>query len=66
MNQNKSISKHPHSLIIDDLGGTAAVAKIFSIKNPSVSKWRNTGIPAARLMYLKKAYPKIMKARLAK
>lgn len=61
MDVNKSIKKHPHSSIIDDLGGTAAVAKIFSIKNPSVSKWRNQGIPHARLMYLRVKYPKIFK-----
>jgi hypothetical protein len=50
-------TKHPHSEIIDALGGTAAVARIFRIKAPSVSDWRNHGIPEARLMYLQLAFP---------
>lgn len=43
--------------IIDDLGGTNAVARMFDIEPPSVSDWRKTGIPKARLMYLKLARP---------
>lgn len=59
----KDKPNHAHSLIIDELGGTAKVAKIFSIRNPSVSKWRKTGIPSARMMYLKKAYPKVFRLK---
>ena len=40
------------SQIIDQLGGTYAVARMFSIKPPSVSAWRVDGIPQARRMYL--------------
>jgi hypothetical protein len=43
--------------IIDSLGGTSAVAKMFSIKIPSVCDWRHNGIPPARLMYLKVVRP---------
>lgn len=49
--------------LIDSLGGTAKVAKIFGIKMPSVSRWRKTGIPEARLMYLQVKYPKIFKEK---
>lgn len=45
--------------VIEELGGTAKVAKIFKIKMPSVSKWKKAGIPQARLMYLKVKYPRI-------
>jgi len=36
------------SEIIDALGGTAAVARLCRIKQPSVSGWRVMGIPDAR------------------
>ncbi|MGU9992733.1 hypothetical protein D0839_16300 [Bordetella avium] len=49
--------KHPDSEIIDRLGGTAVVARIFNIKQPSVSDWRHTGIPDARRMYLRVMHP---------
>lgn len=47
------------SEIIDRLGGTTAVAKIFEIESPSVSEWRVNGIPKARMMYLKLAHPEV-------
>lgn len=47
--------------IIDALGGTAEVARICEIKPPSVSEWRSSGIPQARLMFLKLAKPEIFK-----
>lgn len=43
--------------IIDALGGTFAVARLCNVKPPSVSEWRRTGIPAARLQFLKLARP---------
>lgn len=46
-----------HSRLIDDLGGTGEVARMFEIEPPSVSYWRKHGIPKARLMYLKTAFP---------
>ncbi len=36
--------------IIDLLGGTFAVAKMCRVSPPSVSQWRNNGIPADKLM----------------
>lgn len=48
--------------VIDALGGTAAVAKIFEIKSPSVSEWRSVGIPKARLQYLRLAHPEVFEA----
>lgn len=46
--------------VIDALGGTFAVARIFDIKPPSVSDWKKDGIPRARVMYLKAAYRKVL------
>lgn len=43
--------------IIDALGGTNEVARLFNIKPGSVSGWRINGIPPARLMYLQLARP---------
>lgn len=49
------------SEIIDFLGGTAVVSKIFGVSSAAVSKWRRIGIPPARLMYLEVKYPKVFK-----
>lgn len=43
--------------IIDKLGGTFRVAEICQVKPPSVSGWRNHGIPAARRQYLQLLRP---------
>lgn len=43
--------------VIDALGGTAAVARLCEIRPPSVSEWRRSGIPQARLMYLRAIRP---------
>lgn len=51
------------NLIIDRLGGTHAVARLFGIKPPSVSGWRHDGIPAARMQYLALARPDVFKAQ---
>jgi len=48
--------------IIDKLGGTAEVARLCQVKPPSVSQWRESGIPAARLMFLKLARPDVFAA----
>jgi hypothetical protein len=45
------------SKIIDELGGTSAVAKLFEVKPASVSEWRIKGIPKARLQTLKLMRP---------
>ena len=41
-----------HSALIDFLGGTNAVAELFDIKPPSVTQWRECGIPRSRLFVL--------------
>lgn len=48
-----------HSEIIDKFGGTVAVARICNVSSQAVSKWRNEGIPEARLMYLKLLKPEL-------
>ena len=49
--------RHSDSQIIDRLGGNAKVAAELKISSQAVSKWRNEGIPEARLMYLRIAHP---------
>lgn len=48
--------KHDANEIIDALGGTSAMARIFSIKPPSVHAWRTEGIPFDKFMYLELKY----------
>lgn len=45
--------------VIDALGGTAAVARLCEVRPPSVSEWRRSGIPQARLMYLRVVRPDV-------
>lgn len=41
--------------IIERLGGTKAVAALCGVTLGAVSQWKRSGIPEARLMYLKLA-----------
>lgn len=41
--------------IIDRLGGTAKVSRMFGLTMPSVSDWKRDGIPHARMMFLRVA-----------
>ncbi|HDR9052651.1 TPA: hypothetical protein QDB02_000333 [Burkholderia vietnamiensis] len=50
------------NVVIDRLGGTSAVARIFEIKPPSVHEWRRNGIPKARLQFLRLAHPRVFQA----
>jgi hypothetical protein len=43
--------------IIDALGGTAEVARLFDVRMPSVSGWKVEGIPKARMHYIKAVHP---------
>jgi hypothetical protein len=45
--------------IIDELGGTNAVAALCKVTKSAVSQWRTAGIPKARLMYLEAVRPDI-------
>ena len=56
---NKELSSNE---IIDALGGTAATALLCQVKDPSVSEWRKSGIPSARLMFIKLARPDLFGA----
>jgi len=47
--------------VIDALGGTSEVARMCSVTTGAVSQWRDNGIPAARLMYLKLLRPDVFK-----
>lgn len=46
--------------IIDALGGTAEVARLFGVRMPSISSWRVSGIPGARMMYLQAVRPDVL------
>lgn len=51
------MKSNPHAVkVIDALGGTAEVARIFNVRMPSVSDWKRDGIPSARVMFLRVAY----------
>ena len=50
----------PAAQIIDALGGTAEVARLFEVRMPSVSAWRHFGIPKARMLYLKAVRPDVL------
>lgn len=41
--------------VIEALGGTAEVARLFDISMPSVSDWKRDGIPSTRMMFLRVA-----------
>ncbi len=45
--------------VIDKIGGTGATANLCEVSPAAVSQWRQDGIPAARLMYLKLARPDV-------
>lgn len=46
--------------IIDRLGGTAKVSRIFGLSMPSVSDWKRDGIPHARVMFLRATHRKTL------
>lgn len=45
--------------LIDQLGGTNKVARLFEISGASVSGWRRDGIPKARLQTLRLMHPEL-------
>jgi hypothetical protein len=51
--------KHPDEKIIEALGGTFAVASLCKIKPPSVSEWKQKGIPEARRQFLELLRPDV-------
>jgi len=47
--------------IIESLGGTAEVSRIFKLSMPSISDWKKTGIPRARMMFLEVAHAEALR-----
>ena len=43
--------------VITELGGTVNVARLLQINKASVSAWKRKGIPRAREMYFRVAFP---------
>lgn len=58
------MSKDLASELIDLLGGTSAVAARFEIRPPSVSEWRDKGIPQDKLMRLAPEAERASRGRL--
>lgn len=52
------------SEIIDEMGGTSEVARMFEIDPASVSEWRKKGFPKARVMTLRLMRPDLMSRRI--
>ena len=50
----------PATQIIRALGGPSAVAHLFGIAPPSVTKWKTAGIPRPRMMFLELARPDVL------
>ncbi|MCG7868212.1 MAG: Cro/CI family transcriptional regulator [Candidatus Thiodiazotropha taylori] len=51
--------------IIDEFGGTKAVAELFGIREPSVSGWRKNGIPGSRAFSLSLMRPDLFESEAA-
>lgn len=51
--------------VIDALGGTVAVARLCDTSPSAVSQWRASGIPHARLMYLRVVRPDVFETQQA-
>lgn len=52
-------SSESPSALIDKAGGTAKVATLCKVSMAAVSQWRVSGIPDARLMFLRLARPDV-------
>ena len=51
------------SELIDALGGTSRVSELCQVTTGAVSQWRSSGIPHARLMFLRLARPDVFEGR---
>ena len=52
---------HQDAAIVEALGGTVVVAKMFDLTPTAVSMWKRNGIPKGSRMYLQATYPKMFK-----
>ncbi|MEW9586269.1 Cro/CI family transcriptional regulator [Paraburkholderia sp. DGU8] len=59
---SKSNVNSEASRIIDCLGGTGDVARLFDVDPAAVSQWRRNGIPRARLQLLRLTKPELFAA----
>lgn len=55
--QNRTQTQAYAVRIIDDLGGTAEVARLCNTSMAAVSQWKKNGIPEYRLDFLRLARP---------
>lgn len=62
MNDKYTPQAKEAQFIVDSMGGTAAVAKLFGIKPSSVSDWKINGIPDARKFSIRLLRPDLFKA----
>lgn len=58
---NYNMKEITHAELIDLLGGTGSVSKLFKISSQAVSNMKRRGIPGYRLDYLALWRPKIFK-----
>lgn len=53
---------HSDAKLLDKVGTTTQVARMFEVRPQAVSKWRRTGIPSARLQTLRLMRPELFQA----
>lgn len=49
--------------VIEALGGTVKLARIFGLKHPSISSWKRSGIPEDRLQFIQMKFRKVPEVR---
>ncbi len=63
MNQQKKLpprlTPEVTAKVIDSLGGTNTVSRLFSISSSAVAQWRTTGMPKSRVLYLRELFKKL-------
>lgn len=57
MNRDRRLDPKRSSAIVECLGGSVAVGKIFGIRSQSVSRWKKVGIPENRLQFIQMKFP---------
>jgi hypothetical protein len=57
------MSSMEHGKIIDDLGGSSAVAQMCGVTVGAISQWRHNGIPRPWLMYLQLLRPDVVMSK---
>ncbi len=56
-NNTPALKRLDADALIDELGGTVAVARLCEVTSQAVTQWRRKGIPKPRLMYLRAINP---------